>query len=81
MLQQLSDCVKLELNKVRRDVGADESGSEVEDEDPAMDDQCKIHDKADKGITEEGKTGELSIPLLNRASGYIRLPLRQVVLG
>ncbi|KAI5452347.1 endodeoxyribonuclease [Naganishia albida] len=77
LLQQLSDCVKLELNKVRRDVGADESGSEVEDEDPAMDDQCKIHDKADKGINEEGKTGELSIPLLNRASGdlkYLKYP-------
>lgn len=71
--------MKLELNKVRRDAGADDSGSEEEDEGTAGDDQRAGDVNAEKGTTEEGKTGELSVPLLNRATGYVAVSLAPIL--
>jgi hypothetical protein len=68
--------VKLELNKVRRDIGAVDSGSEDEEEGAGVEVERGDSIKADKGTSEEGRTGELSIPLMNRATGYTISPLR-----
>lgn len=73
LLRQLSECVKLELKRVRRHVGVDDSGSDDEEEAPQSDcaDGGAGGAETDKGTAEEGKAGEISIPLLNRASGLV----------
>lgn len=51
----------------------DDSGSEEDALGALQDDQGEAGTKPDKESAEPAKTGEISISLLNRASGYVCL--------
>lgn len=61
--------MKLEVKRVRRDVGVDDSGSDDEDAEALQD--GRSGGETNKEIAEEAKASEISIPLLNRASGWV----------
>lgn len=69
------------MKRARQDVGLDDSGSEEDDLEALQGDRGAADTKADKEGTEQAKTGEISIPLLNRASGYVCLLLPLILIG
>lgn len=69
MLKQLSEFLDLELKGARKDLVMSDS----EEESDVAEHQENFEEESARGIktTEEAKVGEISIPLLNRASGYV----------